>query len=199
MSDVAEVTQDAVEKGQGSTLSTVAAVMVALTATFMALCNVKDGNVTQAMAQAQTKAVDQWAYYQAKSTKQSMAENSADLVALQRDLSPALAKEARAALEARVADFKAKAARYEQDKAAIKAEAERLEKEYDILNSHDDQFDMAEAGFTVAIALFGITILIQRRWMLGLACGFSAFGFIMGLAGFLKWNLHPDWLAKLLG
>jgi len=65
---VAEVTQDAVAKAHDSTLSTLAAVMVALTATFMALCNVKDGNVTQAMAQARTKAVDQWSYYQAKST-----------------------------------------------------------------------------------------------------------------------------------
>jgi hypothetical protein len=199
MSDAADVTQDAVEKGQGSRLSTMAAVLVALTATFMALCNVKDGNVTQAMAQVQTKAVDQWSYYQAKSTKQAMAENSAGLVALQRDLAPTLSKEARGTLDARVADFKAKAAHYEEEKAAIKAEAERLEKEYDTLNTHDDQFDMAEAGFTVAIALAGITILTQRRWLLGLAGLFSAFGFVMGLAGFLKWNLHPDWLAKLLG
>lgn len=199
MSDVAEVTQEAVENAHGSTLSTIAAVMVALTATFMALCNVKDGNVTQAMAQAQTKAVDQWSYYQAKSTKQAMAENAADLVALQRDLAPALSREARGILDARVADFKHKAARYEEEKGAIKAEAERLEKQYDTLNTHDDQFDMAEAGFTVAIALFGITILTQRRWMLGLACAFSLFGFVMGLAGFLQWNLHPDWLARLLG
>lgn len=199
MSDVAEVTQEAVEKAHDSTLSTVAAVLVALTATFMALCNVKDGNVTQAMAQVQTKAVDQWSYYQAKSTKQAMAENAADLVALQRDLAPTLSREARGSLDSRIAEFKAKAAKYETEKAAIKAEAERLEKEYDTHNTHDDQFDMAEAGLTVAIALFGITILTQRKWMLGLACTFSAFGCLMGLAGFLKWNLHPDWLARILG
>jgi len=199
MSDVAEVTQEAVEKAHDSTLSTVAAVMVALTATFMALCNVKDGNVVQAMAQAQTKAVDQWSYYQAKSTKQAMAENAVELILAQRDSLPGAAKEARVALEARVGDLKARALRYEQEKSTIKAEAERLEKEYETLNTHDDQFDMAEAALTVAIALFGITILTQRRWMLGLACAFSALGFVMGLAGFLKWNLHPDWLAKLLG
>jgi hypothetical protein len=199
MSDVVEITQEVAEQGHASTLSTLAAIMVAFTATFMALCNVKDGNVTQAMAQAQTKAVDQWSYYQAKSTKQSMAENAAELVTLQRDLTPASAKEARGVLDAKLLDFKAKAVRYEQEKGAIKAEAERLEKEYDTLNIHDDQFDMAEAGFTVAIALFGITILTQRKWMLGLAGAFSAFGFLLGLAGFLKWTFHPDWLAKLLG
>ena len=198
MSDVAEVTQEAVEKAHESRLSTLAAVLVAITATFMALCNVKDGNVTQAMAQAQTKAVDQWAYYQAKSTKQAMAENSAEMLLAQQETTT-LSIESRKALEARIRDFKAKALRYDQEKAAIKAEAERLEKEYDTLNIHDDQFDMAEAGFTVAIALLGITILTQRKWMMGLATAFSTFGFILGLAGFLKWNLHPDWLARLLG
>jgi len=39
---------------------------VAVAATFMALCNVKDGNIVQAMAQAQANSVDAWAYYQAK-------------------------------------------------------------------------------------------------------------------------------------
>jgi len=119
-------------------------------------------------------------------------------VALQRDLAPTLTREARGSLDGRIAEFKAKAAKYETEKAEIKAEAERLEKEYDTLNTHD-QFNMAEAGLTVVIALFGITILTQRKWMLGLACTFSAFGFLMGLAGFLKWNLHPDWLARILG
>jgi DNA repair ATPase RecN len=165
----------------------------------MALCNVKDGNVVQAMQQAQTRAVDQWAYYQAKSTKEAMAENAAELLSAQRDTSPSLSREGRTALETRIATLQASAKRYDKEKGEIKAEAERLEKSYDTLNTHDDQFDMAEAGFTVAMALFGITILSQRRWMLVLACCFSAFGFVMGLAGFLQASLHPDWLAKLLG
>lgn len=37
------------------------ALFVAVVATFMALCNVKDGNVVQAMQQSQARAVDQWA------------------------------------------------------------------------------------------------------------------------------------------
>jgi hypothetical protein len=28
---------------------------------------------------------------------------------------------------------------------------------------------------------------------------FATFGTILGLAGFIGWNLHPDWLARLLG
>src|SRR5213075_3034478 len=65
---------EAIEQGRDSRLNAIVATMVALTATFMALCNVKDGNIGQGMAQAQASVVDTWSYFQAKSTKQSLAE-----------------------------------------------------------------------------------------------------------------------------
>ncbi len=49
----------------------------------MALCNVKDGNIVQSMQQAQAKSLDSWSYFQAKSTKQAIAENSLELLKLQ--------------------------------------------------------------------------------------------------------------------
>lgn len=199
MSDVADVTLDAAEKGGESRMATWAAILVALTATFMALCNVKDGNLVQAMQQDQARAVDQWNLYQAKSTKQNLAEQGAELLQAQLETTPGLSKEAQAKLTTKIEGFKTQAKKYEQEKGEIKAEAERLEKDYDLLNTHDDQFDMGEAAMTVAIALYGITLLSKKRWMFALACAFSGFGVLMGLAGFLKWSLHPDWLAKLLG
>ena len=54
------------------------ALSVAVVATFMALCNIKDGNIVQGMAQAQAHAVSKWSQYQSKSTKQNLAESSAD-------------------------------------------------------------------------------------------------------------------------
>ena len=42
------------------TLNSWVAIMVALTATFMALCGVKDGNIVQNMYQAEFKAIDYW-------------------------------------------------------------------------------------------------------------------------------------------
>ena len=64
----------------GSRLDAYIALLVAITATFMALCNVKDGNIVQGMAQAQSGAIDAWSYYQAKSTKQSLAEATLDQI-----------------------------------------------------------------------------------------------------------------------
>ena len=63
---------------------------------------------------------------------------------------------------------------------------------------HDDQFDMAEALMSIAIALFGVTALTQRRALLVVAFVFAGFGALMGLAGFLGLHLHPDFLANLL-
>lgn len=41
--------------------------------------------------------------------------------------------------------------------------AEGIEAEYDRLNIHDDQFDMAEACFTQAITLAGVGLIDLRR------------------------------------
>src|SRR6186997_549223 len=78
MGDLDETITSAVEQAKDSRLNSIIAVLVALAATLMALDNIRDGNVTQAMSQAQTHAVDAWSYYQAKSTKQNLAEATID-------------------------------------------------------------------------------------------------------------------------
>ena len=159
----------------------------------------KDGNVVQAMAQAQAGAVDQWAYYQSKSTKQHIAETTADQLTVQRDIAVNPTPEARKLLDAKILEYQNESQKYDKEKAEIKQTADGLTHQYDALNVHDDQFDMSEACFSVGIALMGVTALTQKRWLLGVASGFAAFGILFGLAGFCGWNLHPDWLAKLLG
>jgi hypothetical protein len=179
-------------------LNSLVAVSVAVTATFVALCNVKDGNIVQAMEEAQANSVDAWAYYQAKGTKLNLAESSLDALELQRQITPALSAEGRALLDRKVADYKQQIARYEKEKVDIKNSADGFKREYDRLNTHDDQFDMAEATISIAIALLGITALTQKRRLLYVAWAFAGFGVVLGLAGFLGLSLHPDFLAKLL-
>jgi hypothetical protein len=83
MSDIAETIQEPIEQSSKSKINSLVALFVAITATFMALCNVKDGNIVQAMSQAQAHAIDAWSYFQAKSTKESIAENTLELLKLQ--------------------------------------------------------------------------------------------------------------------
>jgi hypothetical protein len=197
MADVAEAVQSSVESGGESHLNTVLAILVTLTAAFMALSNVKGGNIGQDMAQCQSRAVDAWSYYQAKSTKQNMAQYQAEALDLRLATEAAMAPEARKAVEEKAAFFRAEAARYDKEKGEIRAEAQALEAEYDHLNLHDDQFDLSEAALTVALALFGVTALVRKRWLVGVALAFLAFGVFMGLAGFLGWTVHPGFLARL--
>ena len=107
--------------------------------------------------------------------------------------------QARALVDKKLADYDAKIALYEKEKADIKKSAEGFQQEYDRLNVHDDQFDMAEALLSVAIALFGVTALTRKAWLLYVAIGFAGFGTMLGVAGFVGWSLHPDWLARILG
>jgi hypothetical protein len=199
VADIAEVVSDAVDKAKESRLNSVVAVMVALTSTFMALCNVKDGNVVQAMQQAQANGVDAWSFYQAKSTKQHLAEMMVDQLTIERDVTGGLSAEGRALVDRKIAEYEAKVKQYEVEKAEIKRTAEGYQKQYDALNRHDDQFDMAEASLSVSIAVCGVTALTRKRWLLAVGGVFVAFGVALGLAGFLGKGLHPDFLANILG
>jgi hypothetical protein len=195
MSDISDTINEAVEHAD-SRLNSIIATLVAIAATFMALCNVKDGNIVQGMTQAQANAVDQWSYYQAKGMKQNLAEATLDQLQLQRTMltDPKFAP----ILDAKIAVYEKQVKKYEKEKVDIRSNAEGQQKEYDRLNLHDDQFDMSDACLSVAIALFGVTALTKKRWLLVLACVFMFFGVLFGLAGFFAWGIHPDFLAKFL-
>src|SRR5256885_2368615 len=54
-------------------LNTWVAITVALLATFMGICKVKDDNIVQAMQQAQADKIDHWSFYQARNIRQEVA------------------------------------------------------------------------------------------------------------------------------
>jgi hypothetical protein len=197
MGEIEETIGEAVEKAKESKLNAMVALLVAFAATFMALCNVKDGNIVQAMAQAQASSVDAWSYYQAKGTKENLATATREQIELTRDTTPNATPETRALFDKRIGEYALAEKKYEKEKADIKAQAEGFQKQYDDLNVHDDQFDMAEGLLSVAIALLGVTALTQKRWLLGVALAFAGFGTLLGFAGFVGWSIHPDWLARL--
>lgn len=198
MSEIVDSINEAVEKGHEGRFNSIIALMVAVIATFMALCNVKDGNIVQAMEQDQASAVDEWALYQAKGMKMNLAESVLDQMTLERDLRPDLGVEGRAKLDKKIGEYTAQVKLYEGEKAEIKAKATGFKDDYDRLNIHDDQFDLAEALMSVAIALLGIAALTRKRLLLGFGCALGGLGIVFGLAGFLGLGLHPDFLTRLL-
>src|SRR5262245_37195037 len=55
-------------------LSSLVAVTVALLATFLAVCEVKDDNIVQAKQQAQADRIDNWNYYQARNVREEVTK-----------------------------------------------------------------------------------------------------------------------------
>ncbi len=171
------------------------AITIALLASFMAVCKVKDDNIVQAMQQAQADRNDHWAYYQAHNVRLEVARST--LVQL-RLASPAAAP-------ARQPEYAATIARYDsltKDQAARKDSVRALavgdQSTYDSLNYRDDQFDLSDAFLALAISLLAVTALTRRRWLYWIALVPTSLGTVMGLAGLLGWHLHPTGLTRLL-
>jgi hypothetical protein len=200
MSELGEKVSETIHEHEhehgSSGLGSIVALLVALAATFVALASVKDRNITLRMDQAQAKSVDTWNYYQAKSTKQNLAEATLDeLVALKSAAPAAAAPE----IEKRVVEYEKQVKRYEHEKGEVKEEAEGYEHKYESLNEQHDLFDLSDAAMSVAIALLGVTALTRKKWLLGVAAVFLVTGVFFGVAGFMNWAIHPEsaikWLA----
>jgi hypothetical protein len=194
--DPQDLVDQAVEAAQRSSrLNATVAVTVAVLATFMGICKVKDDNIVQAMQQAQADKIDHWAYYQARNLRQEVAE--ATLTQLQL-VPPAAGASQAAAREQAIARFRNLAAEQAQKKEALRAQAEEDQRRYDALNYRDDQFDLSDALLAIAISILAVTALTQLWPLYVMALVPTAFGALMGLAGLAGWAIHPEALVGML-
>lgn len=172
------------------------AITVVALSIFMGLCGVKDGNIVQAMQQAQSNGVDAWGEYQATKTKLHIDETA---LAQTRFLAAVGGARVADATTIEAARLDKEVAKYQGEIPKLKALAEGYQRQYDALNVHDDQFDASDALISIAVSIAAVAALVEIPAALYAAWGFGALGVIMGLAGFLGWSLHSDTLSKLLG
>jgi Domain of unknown function (DUF4337) len=176
-------------------LNPAVAITVALLATFMGICKVKDDNIVQAMQQAQADKLDHWQFYQARNIREEIAKSTLVQLRIQAiGANPAQ----KAALAEQVKAYEALAADQNQKKNELKAQAEHDQANYDALNFRDDQFDLSDAAIAIAISLLAVASLTGLPWLYLLALLPSGYGFLMGAAGLAGWGIHPDALIKLL-
>jgi hypothetical protein len=130
-----------------------------------------------------TQAANSWNYYQAKSSKQNLAE----LVMTLPGVDPKR--------------YEAEVARYKSEKEDIKKEAEKWEESSKEWNHKSDesmhqhhQWALATTAEQIAISLAAITLLTRKKWMMGLAYGVAAVGIALGV---FAW-LHIDPIGALL-
>ncbi len=176
-------------------LNAAVAITVALLATFMGICKVKDDNIVQAMQQAQADKIDHWQFYQARNVREEIGKSTLTQLRLQ---VLTVSAGQRAAFDEQIRAYETLVKEQNQKKEDLKALAEKDQVTYDSLNFRDDQFDLSDAAIAIAIAMLAVASLTQLPWLYLLALLPSCFGVVMGLAGLLGWGLHPDVLVKLL-
>ncbi len=174
--------EHAAQHGSGDSFSGRIAVATAVIATLGALFAYM-GGFTQANAGLfknnaaikKTEASNQWNYYQAKSSKQNLAELAVELVPAER----------KAAL-AREVD------RYKAEKGDIKKAAEKLEAEATNWDQRSDaemhlhhRWAQATTALQVSIALAAIALLTRRKWLAWGVGGVSFIGIALGVAAMM--------------
>jgi len=159
------------------------AMTTALLAVLAAICSYLAG-ATQATAALdknnavirKTEAGDQWAYYQAKSTRQSLMELGAIL-----------------ASPDKTAVLQAERDRYAREKSAIQDQARKLESESDAWDRRSEEqmhvhhrWAQATTALQVAIAMSAIALITRRRWMQVMVYGFAGLGLAVGALALLQ-------------
>ena len=124
----------------------------------------------------QTRATDQWAYYQAKNIRLHEMQGIADLLGA---LAPSERKETAAVRDKYLKEVE----RYANDKEDISEKAKELENERDVASRRANRFDGGEALLEVGLVICSITLLTRRRafWFGGMLVG--ALGVVLALTG----------------
>jgi hypothetical protein len=193
--DTVEQATEATREEKHARLNMTVAVTVALLATFMGICKVKDDNIVQGMQQAQANKLDHWAFYQARNIREEVAKSTLLQLRLASSAAPATARNDYASA---IAGYEKLVADQEAKKVEVRKMAEQDQKEYDAANFRDDQFDLSDAFLAITVALLAVTSLTHQRWLYAVAMVPTFFGVLMGLAGLCGWPIHPDWLTGLL-
>ncbi len=160
-----------------------ATVLLAVCAT---LSTFKGGGFSTRAVLAQSKASDQWAYYQSKSIKGYIYEIQRDKLELelkekrQKPL-PALIED----YEKKINMYTDKIKKYEDEKASIEKTARHEESIRDDAQEHSQMFGMAVIFLQIAILLSSIAALLKKKpvWVIGLVSG--AVGIFYFVNGFM--------------
>ncbi len=128
----------------------------------------------------------QWSYYQAKSIKQNLAEMQAKVFEI--NMLGTATPEQKDILKKNLNENIANIARYDQEKAEIKKQAEATNKENSIVVRRGSQFSLAVVFSQIGIMLSSVGALLKRKemWIVGLLIGsisliFLANGFLLFL------------------
>ncbi len=194
------------ERKEEDRFRSLAAIIIAVMAMLLAITSLGGGNVAEDIMGNNIHASDTWAFYQAKSIRQTAnklaAEELESQILLQQN---SLTPQAREALEKKIKQYNETAARYESEpdknepnnplkgegKKELFARARDFEAQRDRALMQDPNFDFAEALFQIAIVLASVAILSSKRLILYLSIVLGAVALVLMLNGYFLFFTLP--------
>jgi hypothetical protein len=124
----------------------------------------------------QTRATDQWAYYQAKNIRRNNLEALDDVLTALENTKEERAQEVQK-------HFHAEIDKYRDQQKDIQNEARGLEAEVGLASRRADRFDLGEVFLEIALVVTSITLLTDKRayWYFG--CVLATVGIVAAASG----------------
>ncbi|MEO6918269.1 MAG: DUF4337 domain-containing protein [Collimonas sp.] len=167
--------------GSGDNFAGKIAVMTAIMATVGAMFSYQAGSTESEAAMnknnaaiKKTEASNQWNYYQAKSSRQNLAELATHIPGVD------------------AAHYSAEAQRYKSEKEVVQKKAQELEAEASAWDEKSEQvlhqhhrWAQAMTAIQIAISLAAITLLTRKEWLKKMAYGAAAISVTLGTLAWL--------------
>ena len=156
------------------------AVTIAILAVVLAVVGNKGDNAKTDAIIKTNEASNQWAYYQAKGIKGSIASAEQELLTLLAPSQPAAAD-----LVKKAEQLKAKAEEYKTEQKEIKAHAEEAAKDAERGSKINDRCDQGSLALQIAIVIASVSILARSHafWIASILLGLV--GIVIGTLAFL--------------
>jgi hypothetical protein len=165
-------------------------VYIGVLAVILAICSMGGGNASKEATLKNIEATNVWGFFQAKNMRRHTLRLEVDQLELTVLSNPALTAEARAAIEAKIADYKKIDAELTSNPKTNEGldelfnRGKALEAERDVAMRQDPYFDYGEALLQIAIVLGGVAIISGGSTLLITSAVMGALGTFMTINGF---------------
>lgn len=166
-------------------------VYIGVLAVILAVCTLGGGNAAKDATLKNIEAANTWNFFQAKNLRRHVLRTQADELELVALANPSLSAETRAAIEKKVADYKAEDRKLTSDPKSgegldeLFMRGKALETARDLALRKDPYFDYGQALLQIAIVLASVAIISGGSAVLIASAVMGVAGTVITLNGFL--------------
>jgi hypothetical protein len=175
-------------------------VYIGVLAVVLAITAMGGDNAAKTATAKNIAAANTWSFFQAKNVRRQIVRTQIENLELTLATSPELDEASKAAITAKISDYRAAEAKLTSDPQSgegldeLYAKGKLLETERDLAMAQDPYFDYGQALLQIAIVLASIAIITGGNALLGLSGLLGALGIVFTANGFTLFVTVP-WLS----